>query len=233
MTDYNIYCDESCYTLTDHEPVMVLGATWCPQSVVATVNREIRNIKEKFGISPRFEIKWVKISPAKEDFYLELIDYFFNNEDLHFRGVVIPDKEGLNHEAFGQKHDDWYYKMFYFLLRMLIKTEHKYFIYLDKKDTRSGQKKDKLWEVLSNAVYDFERDIIKRVQHARSRHEGIMQITDLLIGGIMYANRGKFNSAAKTNIVRRIKERSGHDLLVSTARTEVKFNIFRWTPAEV
>lgn len=38
------------------------------------------------------EMKWTKISPAKVDLYKDLVNYFFDDDDLHFRGVIIPDK---------------------------------------------------------------------------------------------------------------------------------------------
>ncbi|EEW5233460.1 DUF3800 domain-containing protein, partial [Escherichia coli] len=27
---FNVFCDESCHLLNDHNKVMVLGALWCP-----------------------------------------------------------------------------------------------------------------------------------------------------------------------------------------------------------
>jgi len=214
MTDYNIYCDESCYTLTDREPVMVLGAVWCPREITREVNEDIRNIKKKYGLSPNFEVKWVKVSPGRFDFYEELVNYFFDNDVLHFRAVVIPDKGELKHEALGQEHDDWYYK-------------------IDIKDTRSCQKLRKLNDVLANAVYDFDRKIIKKTQHVRSHEVELIQLADLLIGAVMYVNRGRFTSDAKKTLVETIKARSGYSLVRSTLLKEDKFNILRWRAAEV
>lgn len=233
MTDYNIYCDESCYTLTDHEPVMVLGAVWCPREITRQVNEDIRNIKKKYGLSPDLEVKWVKVSPGRLDFYTELVNYFFENDGLHFRAVVIPDKGELKHEPLGQEHDDWYYKMFFLLLTEIIAPGHNYNIYLDIKDTRSRQKLRKLEDVLANAKYDFEREIIRKIQHVRSHEVELIQLADLLIGAVMYANRGRFTSDAKKTLVEMIKARSGYSLVLSTLLKEDKFNILRWRAAEV
>jgi hypothetical protein len=68
-----------------------------------------------------FEVKWTKISSAKLDFYLNLVDYFFDDDDLHFRCVLI-DKNLLNHGNFGQTHDDWYYKMLFTMLEPITGT---------------------------------------------------------------------------------------------------------------
>lgn len=80
---YNVYCDESCHLEHDHLKVMVLGAVWCPLEKVHEISVRIREIKQKHGMKPGFEAKWTKISPAKKELYLDLIDYFFDDDDLH------------------------------------------------------------------------------------------------------------------------------------------------------
>jgi hypothetical protein len=110
---YNIYCDESCHLEHDQQKAMVLGAVWCPLETVKKVSHDILALKSSHGLSRTFELKWVKVSPGKLDFYLDILDYFFDSEELRFRGVVVPDKSRLQHDRFSQEHDDWYYKMFF------------------------------------------------------------------------------------------------------------------------
>lgn len=110
---YNIYCDESCHLEHDGQPVMVLGAVWCPCDRVHEISVRIREIKARHGLSPKLEIKWEKVSPARKAFYLDVLDYFFDDDHLHFR-ALIADKTGLTHEGFGQTHDTWYYKMYFY-----------------------------------------------------------------------------------------------------------------------
>lgn len=38
------------------------------------------------------------------------LNYFFNCADLHFRCLIVPDKQQLDHVRFNQTHEDWYYK---------------------------------------------------------------------------------------------------------------------------
>ncbi|HRJ59458.1 MAG TPA: hypothetical protein PLV64_24475, partial [Anaerolineales bacterium] len=76
---YNVYCDESCHLENDHISVMVLGAVWCPLAETQKVAIDIRNIKAAHGLSTSFEIKWTKVSKGQIDFYLNLIQYFFDN----------------------------------------------------------------------------------------------------------------------------------------------------------
>jgi hypothetical protein len=60
-----------------------------------------------------------------------------------------------------------------------------------------------------------------------------MQLTDLLIGAVGYANRGLAQSKAKASFVARFRERSHHDLTRSTLPLEHKTNIFLWEPKGV
>ena len=144
----NIYCDESCHLEHDGIPVMVLGCVWMPAEMMAKVSCEIREIKARHCMSPKWEAKWTKISPAKTLLYLELIDYFFDTPCLHFRGVLIPDKGILNHSMFAQTHDGWYYKMMFTMLEPIIDPDKEHCVYLDIKDTRSEQKRALLEKVL-------------------------------------------------------------------------------------
>lgn len=207
---------------------MVLGAVWCDAAHRSALGENIKSIKRHFGLSPTFEIKWTKLSPGKLDFYLSLIDFFFDNPLLHFRGVVVPDKSILDHEKFHQTHDDFYYKMWYWLLTYLIDSEHRFRIFLDIKDSRGQRKVDKLHSVLSNSHLDFDRHIIQDIQLVRSHEVMLIQMTDLLIGALSYLHRGNVGSDAKIAIIDRIRARSRHSLLRSTLPREQKFNVFVW-----
>jgi len=189
---YNIYCDESCHMENDHQNVMVLGAVWCPIDKVKEISIRIKEKKVEHGLSPKFEIKWSKVSPAKKKFYLDIVDYFFDDDDLHFRALIVPDKSKLKHKEFGQTHDEWYYKMYFDMLKVIISPDARYRLYLDIKDTHGGTKVSKLHAVLCNNMYDFSREIIEHVQIVRSHEVEILQMADLLIGAISYVNRNLF-----------------------------------------
>ena len=229
MTDtYNIYCDESCHLEHDHHNVMVLGAVWCPLAKSAEISARIRETKVKHHLPPGFEIKWVKVSPAKVRFYLDVMDYFFDDDDLHFRALIVPDKSQLRHDDFDQTHDDWYYKMYFDLLKVILHPDACYRIYLDYKDTQGAAKVAKLHRVLSNNMYDFRRQIIQWIQLVRSDEVEILQLTDLLIGAVSYANRDLHASPAKVRLVERMRQRSRYKLTHTTLLQEQKVNLFRW-----
>lgn len=229
---YNIYCDESCHLEHDNSNAMAIGAIWCPKTKIYEVNKRIKEIKFRNGISDNRELKWVKVSPAKIDIYKDLINYFFDDSNLHFRCVLVPNKSLLDHNRFKQTHDDWYYKMYFEMLKIIFDPSSKYNVYIDIKDTNSHKKAQKLHEVCCNSLYDFSSNIIKKVQTIRSDEVQIMQLVDLLIGAICNNNR-KFDSnfvksKAKTEIIDLIKKRSGYSLKKSTLYKEDKLNIFVW-----
>lgn len=226
----NIYCDESCHLENDHQKSMVLGALWCPKEKAEIYNNEISEIKKKYNLSQFFEIKWSKVSNAKVDFYRELIDFYFIKEDLGFRAWIIPDKSILNHNTHFQTHDDWYYKMYFYLLRNIINSEQIYHIYLDIKDSRSREKLKKLHQALSNVNYDFNRSIIQKMQHVHSHDICLLQMADLFIGAISYHFRNLNSNPAKLDLIKRIADKSGFSLNRSTLPTEKKLNLFIWNP---
>lgn len=231
---FNIYCDESCHLENDHQKAMVLGAVWCPLDKTREIAVRLREIKQKHGLPPHFEVKWTKVSPAKKALYLDLVDYFFDDDDLYFRALIVPDKSLLRHDAFlGQDHDGWYYKMYFDMLKVIFRPDARYRIYLDIKDTRGAQKAAKLHEVLCNDRYDFSRQVIERLQLVHSHEIEQLQLADLLIGAVVYLNRGLRENAGKMAIVERMQRRSGYDLTRTTLLREEKTNIFRWHAAEV
>jgi len=229
---YNVYCDESCHLPNDRQPVMVLGAVFCPAEKAREANTRLREIKNRNGLASSFELKWTKVSPAKWRYYLDVADYFFDDDDLRFRGLVAHGKDRLNHPAFNQDHDTWYYKMYFDMLRLIINPAFHYRIFLDIKDSRSADKTRKLHEVLSNSIYDFRSEIIETVQTVRSHEVELLQLADLLIGALAYLNRNLSGSSAKNEIITRLKKRTGYSLTRSTLMLESKFNIFHWQPQE-
>lgn len=225
---YNIYCDESCHLEHDGESAMTIGGIWCPLSKKDEIFHRIREIKEEHGLSKNFEIKWNKVSPGQLDFYMDVVNYFFDNIDLHFRVLVIPNKQELKHDLFSQTHDDFYYKMYFNMLKTLFEPGCGYNIYIDIKDTRGQHKVEKLHEVLCNNHYDFDRNLIRKVQQVRSEEVELVALADLLIGALSYIHRGKNTSEAKLKLIECIKARSGYNLTASTLYRENKFNIFVW-----
>jgi hypothetical protein len=227
-TKFNIYCDESCHLEHDGIAPMVLGAVMCPAGSRRAISEAIWKLKTKHGLTTHYEAKWTSISPSKSAFYLELVEYFFQNSEIRFRAVVIPDKKRLDHTRYSQTHDDFYYKMYFRLVTALFDKGSCYRIFLDIKDTRGFKKTQKLHEVLCNAHLDFDHLMIEEIQQIRSHEVELMQLTDIFAGALGYQFRGLQTSATKLGVIQKLKDLSGLTLSRSTLLSERKFNLFVW-----
>ncbi|PHQ27368.1 hypothetical protein CLH62_07315 [Marinobacter guineae] len=227
-TEYNVYCDESCHLENDGQKAMVLGAVWCPKDKRLEIAERIREIKQKHGLEGDFEIKWTKVSPSKLAFYQDIVDYFFDDDDLHFRGLVVPDKSVLDHKQHQQDHDEWYYKMYFTMLKTIFDPESRYYVYIDIKDTLGHEKVEKLQDILCTNAYDFSRKMIADVKRVHSHEVEHLQVADLLIGALSYLHRGLSGNSAKEALIARIRQRSGYRLTLNTMMRELKFNLLIW-----
>lgn len=231
QNEFNIYCDESCHLEMDRQSVMLLGAIWCPKSAVQEISQDLRKLKIRHNA--RGELKWIKVSKSKQEFYVELINYFFNTANLRFRCLVVTDKLKLDHDYFNQgSHDTFYYKMYFSMLKAILSPTNRYYIYLDIKDTRSKYKIEKLREVLCNNVYDFTKKMIANIQHIRSHESELLQLADLLIGAVNYRNRNLEGNQAKVKIVTLLEDKIKQSLNLSTSLFKEKFNLFVFSPTE-
>ncbi len=230
----NVYCDESCHLEHDGIPVMAWGGLSCSLSETNAVSVAARDLKLRHGLAKDFEAKWSKVSPAKVDYYLALADMFIADHRLKFRAVLVSGKRALNDGMPGQSLDDRYCKMHCTLLKTIVRHPLRYRVYLDVKDTRGGDKLQKLRDVLARTSHDFDLESIERIQQVRSRESELMQITDLLIGAITYKNRGLCRSSAKSAIVKQLSNRLGdYTLSTTSAFSADKFNLLHWKPRKI
>lgn len=229
----SIFCDESCHLPNDNSPLMVIGGISCPSNHVRSVLEQIYRVKKQYNVYRFAEIKWTKVSPSKLDMYKTLINVFFDDPHLKFRAVIASEKKNLSLDKFGLTFDDWYQRIYYLVLREMVSIGQEYAIYVDIKDTKGAEKIDMLKDVLNHSLYDFYGDTIKRIQLVRSDQIQLLQLADLIIGAVSYANRGLKESAAKLELINHIQERSGRPLLYTTPKAEEKFNLFKWLPQEI
>ena len=84
--NYKIFCDESNHLLNDKSNVMVNGAICVPEEEVIDINKYIKYLKYKHNYYN--ELKWTKLIKSQKDFYIELIDYFFQS-NMRFKATFI------------------------------------------------------------------------------------------------------------------------------------------------
>jgi hypothetical protein len=228
---YNLYIDESCHLEHDRIPVMCIGYTKVKTAEYAAIKEQIKKIKLQYK-NPT-EIKWNLVSASRLPLYKALIDYFFET-DIDFRCILVKYKDRLNHEAFNQgSHDNFYYKLIYFLLKSATNPPaKKYKVYLDIKDTRGKDRLRKIEEVLQNKYKGKSPFIF--FQHIDSDENVFLQVTDLFIGAITYKTRKlhleENANKTKCQLIEYIEAKSGYSLDEGTEPWETKFNIFDHQP---
>ncbi|MFT0319746.1 DUF3800 domain-containing protein [Bacteroides thetaiotaomicron] len=87
---------------------------------------------------------------------------------------------------------------------------------------------DRLQEYLCNSAYDFDKNVVRRIQQVRSHEVELIQLADFLIGAVCYVHRNLQTSATKLELIEQIRKRSGYSLLKTTLYKEDKMNIFVW-----
>ena len=227
--EYNVYCDESCYMLNKDGDFMVIGAIYCPKNKTKEITKYIWELKEKHNIKKYCELKWTKISKSKEEFYNELIKYFFIENDLKFRAIIC-DKRILDHNSFNQTHDEWYHKMYYDMLKYIFNKPDYYNIYADIKDSYSYHNFQKVLEYLRFKIIDKNNKTLLKMQPIRSNESTLLQLSDIFVGALTYHFRKLKTNESKLNIIQTISSKNIYGLEQNTPYKQDKFNILIWNP---
>lgn len=226
----NIYCDESCHLIHDDSKVMGLGAISCIEQKKEETVDMIHRIKDYYGYSFR-EIKWSSITANQVSMIKTLIDYFFACPHLSFRAIVIPNKREVASTKTPEQFDEWYYKMYYQLLVVLLdRYPRGNNIFIDRKDSQGKAKIKKLFQVLSTATNGEEA--VDGIVEIDSQCSDLLQLSDLFTGLLVHYRRGlaKRGNLAKASITNHLTSRVS--IAKSTPPDEQKFNIFYWEGRE-
>ena len=224
--NFDIYCDESRPDLLSSKnptsKLMVIGSLWLKTDNRNIFKDGIHNLRNKHLIGGEF--KWQKASPSKLPFYLELVDWFYEQGDnLRFRCIAVEhQKVNLLHY-----HDNdqelGFYKFYYQLLHHWILDFNEYAVFCDFKNNR---RRDRLHVLKQCLELSNLSSSIRNVQAVRSRESVLTQLADVLTGAAAARLNGTLiDGSAKGNIAGRLekhlKKSIGH-----TWKSEQKFNVF-------
>jgi hypothetical protein len=228
---YNLFVDESCHLEHDRIEVMCIGYTKVPLIKYEVLRKELTSMKNKF--STPTEIKWNKFSGTRLPLYKAMVDFFFD-APIDFRCILIKHKDRLKYEDFNRgEHDNFYYKMTYYLLRPN-PPDITYRVFMDIKDTRGKEKLRKIESVFDNLHHGASPFI--HFQHLHSHDNVFFQLTDLFIGAITYKTRGLAEVAnsnpAKLEFVNYLESKAGYSLNEGIPIWDSKFNIFDFQPQQ-
>ena len=105
--NFEVFCDESgleALTRKDAHKFTAIGGIWMPAKFRASYKASMYAIKEKHKVTG--ELKWKKVSPAYQELYMEVINYFFDTPELRFRVILIESKNVDNLEKI-KNSPDW------------------------------------------------------------------------------------------------------------------------------
>lgn len=227
---FSVFCDESWRTTRGGGARVTGGAMICPLSEVRPCAEAMRSLKVKYGAKPDFEVKWSKVSPAKADFYKEMIDLFFHRDALRFVGAVAEPGTAPEEEERIPRHG-MREELDRRLLGAALQGPHRYRIYTGVTDTHGGARLRRLRETVDALPPGAGRPRVERIQQIRARESELLQLADLLTGALAWANRGLGGNAGKAAIVARLQERFGQEAPGdSFAPQDPKFHVSTWRP---
>lgn len=223
---FEVYCDEAHPDLfTSEKPrgqFLMIGSLWLPADLRDEIKQKVLDLRQHHQAWG--EIKWSKVSPNRQDFYLDLIDLFFSyGGNLRFRCIAVDRREvDLSlHENDGELG---FYKFYYQLLHHWILDFNEYRIFCDAKSNRDPKRLPILLRCLTRANLSSE---IQSIQSLPSREVVLIQLTDLLLGAVSSRLNGTLQQgAAKAAVIERLEAALGRNL-APTHKGEEKFNIFR------
>ncbi|MCI9151079.1 MAG: DUF3800 domain-containing protein [Lachnospiraceae bacterium] len=228
--DYDIYCDESRQDLltspasiTATNRFCCIGGLMLTTESRAALKAKIKELRDKHSVFG--EMKWGTVSENKLKIYADLIDLFFDTDELNFRTVVI-DAQKVDNDIFNESNSELgYYKFYYQLLFHWTSYRNGYRVFTDQKTNRDKQRLQELKRILNNS-FSFGSPIYD-IQAIDSKESLILQMENVIMGavGYKYNFNGNGSSTAKEAIVKHIESQLGHEI-APTSVSEQKFNIF-------
>jgi len=221
--NYEIYCDESCwealYDKNSHN-FAVIGGIWIPAEKRHEIKACFSNLKNKYCLHG--EMKWNHICPKSVEMYREVINMFFDDEQIRFRAICIKAEE-VNHERFNSGNGELgFYKFYFQLIHHWMIMDNSYQVFVDYKINGYQHRVQELGTILNNASIAQ----LTQIQSLPSEESVLIQLADVLTGAVASAfNSQKSLSWAKQSIRELIEKRLGHRIK-GTSAGEAKFNVF-------
>ncbi len=223
--NFEVYCDESgLEALSKNEAHLytAIGGIWMPANYRDIFKERMNAIKKKHSVFG--ELKWNKISPKFFELYKEVLDYFFQTEQLRFRVILIEADKVDNYTFNNMDGELGFYKFYYQLLHHWIFDFNNYNIFLDLKENRDKGRLKQLERFLDLANLTSD---IKQVQGLPSEESLGIQLADILTG----LSNAKFNneitSKAKIGLIEYIENTYLGKPIKPTQKWEEKFNVFK------
>ena len=199
---------------------MLIGGVWIKAEGRPTHKASIKEIRRRHNVLGEF--KWNRVSPSRVDFYVDIIRWFFAENEVRFRTLVLRADE-LEGKLYRYDNELAFYKFYYQMLHHWILDHNYYRVFLDTKTNRLNNRLKTLAQCLSYANLTSRIS----VQALPSNELDLIQVADVLIGAVGYRFHNRVDSPAKVKVVRCIEDMIAHRI-GPTSKSEEKFNVFRF-----
>jgi hypothetical protein len=120
-----IYCDESRQDLlvSQHPEYTyaLIGSLWMTKAIRLRLTKQIFTLREHNKVWG--EIKWSKVSPSKLEFYMGLIDLFFDLKKMPYFRCICIDSRKVDNDIYNSGDGELgFYKFYYQVLYHWINT---------------------------------------------------------------------------------------------------------------
>lgn len=227
---FDLFCDESrqdllasASSITETNRFCCIGGLSIPTGKMETIKSRIKLLKKQHDVLG--EIKWGTVSNSKLQFYIDLVDLFFEDENLCSRVVVIDATKIKNNIFNNNDQELGYYKFYYQLLVHWLLCNNSYRVYTDQKTNREKKRLQDLRRIV-NMQFPTSSPILS-IQAIDSKESVILQMQNVLMGAVAYKYNynGNGKSSAKETVVARIEQHLHHSIC-GTSASEHKFNVF-------
>lgn len=224
-----LYCDESRQDLfynrnviSDTNKYIFIGGVMINREDRIEIKNKINELKQKYGLNIKTELKWNRVTKRYLSLYKEMIDIYVNY-DINFRTICI-DSNKIDLKYHNDNAELGFYKFYYQLLNNWISKSLKYTIYTDIKTYSDPNVLNDLKRCLNNKNHP---NSIEKIYAIESHESVFLQLEDILMGATSYKmNFGKDgNSSIKLELIDYIETKLGHEL-APTNKSATKFNLF-------
>jgi Protein of unknown function (DUF3800) len=183
-----IYIDESSQ---NNHRYLVLGGIGTKLTSTARLSNLI--IETRLPELPHGEVKWTKVSKCKLAAYKRIVDVLFeNNSAVYFHSLVV-DTTLLDHQRFnaGSREIGFNKEIYQLAMKFARLYNLLFHVYPDYRDTT--QKPDDLRDILNRGCRkngDWRDWPFRRCQFRDSKSTPLLQLVDVLVGGIAYRLNG-------------------------------------------
>lgn len=237
MAVHQICCDESC-TTGGHRSLIVSG-TMVEAGIAADLNARMDAWRARENMLA--EMKWTKISAAKFEKYLAIVEAAFRRiacAEIAFRSVVFQSKD----IRYGEFHDGSQdLGLYRFMYQMILHCHvpraapgDSLIVLPDKRNLKDHQLGD-LQRALNHGIrkeHGFQRNTVVSIEPLDSKTSNLSQVNDILMGAVAFFNNDRDRYAggnqAKRKIAARVAELAQADLRSNTPASMKHFGVWQF-----